>query len=138
MIHSIITQVEESDRNIYITIEDGSLVSVSYSQGLGDIDLDFLTTHNPGITSFVIRELEKQGDELYSPEFFFPSPYWDEQVKVIDDAISKLVQEQFLAEAQMEKLDSEIQSLLEDQLEIERAISNLRGQIAIIGGTYGI
>jgi hypothetical protein len=30
MKQQIIAQVEESDRNIYITIEDGSLVSVNY------------------------------------------------------------------------------------------------------------
>jgi len=127
MIDSIITQVEESDRNIYITIEDGSLVSVSYSQGLGDIDLDFLTTHNPGITSFVIRELEKQGDELYSPEFFFPSPYWDEQVKVIDDAIWSLL-----------KIENKKAELIERIEKLEREIDTYKAQIKIVEDSYGI
>lgn len=127
MKHQIIAQVEESDRNIYITIEDGALVSVSYSQGLGDIDLHFLTTHNQGITSFVIREIEKQGDELYSPEFFFPSPYWDQQVKVIDDAIWSLLK--------MENLKAE---LIESIEKLERQIDTYKAQIKIIDGTYGI
>lgn len=127
MIHQIIAQVEESDRNIYITIEDGSLVSVSYSQGLGDIDLHFLTTHNQGITSFVIRELMKQGDELYSPEFFFPSPYWDEQVKVIDDAICSLLK--------MENLKAELIGSIE---KLEREIDTYKAQIKTIENSYGI
>ena len=111
MKNQIIAQVEESDRNIYITIEDGSLVSVNYSQGLGDIDQHFLTTHNSGITSFVISELRKQGDELYSPEWFFPSPYWDQQVKAIDDAIWTLIKmENWNAELieRIDKLEKEI------------------------------
>jgi hypothetical protein len=127
MIHSIISYVEESDRNIYLTIEDGSLVSVSYSQGLEDIDLHFLTTHNPGITSFVIRELEKQGDELYSPEFFFPSPYWDQQVKAIDDAIWSLLK--------MENLKAE---LIESIEKLEREIDTYKAQIKTIENSYGV
>ena len=127
MKQQIIAQVEESDRNIYITIEDGSLVSVNYSQGLGDIDLHFLTTHSEGITSFVIRELEKQGDDLYSPEFFFPSPYWDEQVKVIDDAIWSLIQ-----------IENKKADLIERIEKLEKEIGNLKAQIKIIDGTYGI
>ena len=127
MKHQIIAQVEESDRNIYITIEDGSLVSVNYSQGLGDIDQHFLTTHNSGITSFVISELRKQGDELYSPEWFFPSPYWDQQVKVIDDAIWTLIK--------MENWNAELIERIE---KLEKEIINLKAQIKIIDSTYGI
>jgi len=127
MKQQIIAQLEESDRNIYLTIEDGSLVSVNYSQGLGDIDLHFLTTHSKGITSFVMRELEKQGDDLYSPEFFFPSPYWDEQVKVIDDAIWRLIR--------IENLRADlIDSIEKSQKEIE----NYTAQIKIIETQYGI
>jgi hypothetical protein len=127
MINQIIAQVEESDRNIYLTIEDGSLVSVSYSQGLGDIDLHFLTTHNQGITSFVIRELEKQGDDLYSPEWFFPSPYWDEQVKVIDNAIWSLLK--------MENLKAELIERIE---KLEKEIDTYKAQIKIVEDSYGI
>lgn len=121
MKHQIIAQVVESDRNIYLTIEDGSLISVNYSQGLGDIDLHFLTTHNPGITNYVIKELNRLGDELFSPEFFFPSPYWDEQVKAIDDAIWKLIKEEnkraeiiesiMLIENEMAKLQNQLTEL---------------------------
>lgn len=127
MKHQIIAQVEESDRNIYITIEDGSLVSVSYSQGLGDIDLHFLTTHNQGITSFVISELRKQGDNLYSPEWFFPSPYWDEQVKFIDDAIWSLL-----------KIENKKAELIERIEKLEREIDNIKAQIKIVEDSYGI
>ena len=94
MKNQIIAQVEQSDRNIYITIEDGALVSVNYSQGINDIDSYFLKTHNQELTDYVIKELIRLGDELYSPDLFFPSPYWDEQVKVIDDAIWKLIREE--------------------------------------------
>ena len=127
MKNQIIAQVEESDRNIYITIEDGSLVSVNYSQGLGDIDQHFLTTHNSGITSFVISELRKQGDELYSPEWFFPSPYWDQQVKAIDDAIWTLIK--------MENWNAE---LIERIDKLEKEIINLKAQIKIVEDGYGI
>jgi hypothetical protein len=127
MINQIIAQVEESDRNIYLTIEDGSLVSVSYSQGLGDIDLHFLTTHNQGITSFVIRELEKQGDNLYAPEWFFPSPYWDEQVKVIDEAIWSLLK--------MENLKAELIERIE---KLEKEIDTYKAQIKIVEDNYGV
>jgi hypothetical protein len=118
MKNQIIAQVEESDRNIYITIEDGALVSVNYSQGLGDIDLHFLTTHNEELTIYVIKELDRLGDELYSPEFFFPSPYWDEQVKAIDDAIWKLIRE-----------ENEQAELIESIMLIENEMAKLQNQL---------
>jgi hypothetical protein len=90
----IIAQVLESDRNIYITIEDGALVSVNYSQGLGDIDLHFLQTHDENLTNAVVQELIRLGDELYSPQYFFPSPYWDQQVNAIDNAIWMIIDEE--------------------------------------------
>lgn len=121
MKQQIIAQVKESDRNIYITIENCSLVSVNYSQGLGDIDLHFFTTHNSEITKFVIREIEKQGDDLYSPELFFPSPYWEEQVNAIDDAIWQLLQ--------IENLKVE---LIESIEKLEREIDTYKAQIKII------
>jgi hypothetical protein len=94
MKNQIIAQVHASDRNIYITIEDGALVSVNYSQGLGDIDLHFLQTHNENLTNAVVQELIRLGDELYSPQHFFPSPYWDEQVDAIDNAIWMILDEE--------------------------------------------
>ena len=123
MKHQIITQVVESDRNIYLTIEDGALVSVNYSQGMNDIDLHFLTTHNEELTIYVMKELDRLGDELYSAELFFPSPYWDEQVKLIDDAIWKLIKEEneraeiieslMLIENKMTKLQNQLRELRE-------------------------
>ena len=94
MKNQIIAQVLESDRNIYITIEDGVLVSVNYSQSLGDIDLHFLQTHNENLTNAVVQELIRLGDELYSPQYFFPSPYWDQQVHAIDNAIWMILDEE--------------------------------------------
>lgn len=118
MKHQIIAQVEESDRNIYLTIEDGSLVSVNYSQGINDIDLHFLTANTPGITNYVIKELNRLGDEFYSPEFFFPSPYWDEQVKAIDIAIWKLINE-----------ENERAEIIESIMLIENEIAKLQNQL---------
>jgi hypothetical protein len=86
MENKIIAQVEASDRNIYLTIKDGALVSVNYSQGLGDIDLHFINKHDAELTDFVIGSLQEQ-DETWSVEHFFPSPYWDDQVNAIDNAI---------------------------------------------------
>lgn len=128
MINQIIAQVEESDRNIYLTIEDGRLVSVNYSQGLGEIDLHFLTTHNGEITKFVLSELDTIDDELFSVDYlFFPSPNWDEQVKVIDEIIWKLI-----------KIENKRAELIESILKLEKQIDNIKAQIKIIGGTYGI
>jgi hypothetical protein len=93
MKNQIIAQVKASDRNIYLTIEDGSLVSVNYSQGLGDIDLHFLQTHNENLTNAVINSLQEQ-DEMWSAEHFFPSPYWDDQVNLIDNAIWMILDEE--------------------------------------------
>ena len=127
MINQIIAQVEESDRNIYLTIENGRLVSVNYSQGLGDIDFHFLTAFNPSLTMFVLRELDEQGDELYSVDLFFPSPYWNEQVKAIDDAIWKLI-----------KIENKRAELIERIMNLEKEIDNIKAQIKIIEGTYAI
>jgi hypothetical protein len=114
----IIAQVEQSDRNIYITIEDGALVSVSYSQGLGDIDLHFLQTHNQALTDYVIKELIRLGDEFYSPEFFFPSPYWDDQVDAIDEAIWKLLRE-----------ENERAELIESIEKLEKQLAELKSRL---------
>lgn len=118
MKNQIIAHVPESDRNIYLTIEDGALVSVNYSQGLGDIDLHFLTTHNEGITNYVVQELIRLGDELYSPEFFFPSPYWDEQIDIIDNAIWKLIEK-----------ENERAEIIESIMLIENEIAKLQNQL---------
>lgn len=128
MINRIIAQVEESDRNIYLTIEDGRLVSVNYSQGLGDIDFHFLTTHNSSLTKFVLSELDTIDDELFSVDYlFFPSPNWDEQVKVIDEIIWKLL-----------KIENKKAELVGSIEKLEKEIGNIRAQINIIAGTYGI
>lgn len=118
MKNQIIAHVPESDRNIYLTIEDGALVSVNYSQGLGDIDLHFLTTHNEGITNYVVQELIRLGDELYSPEFFFPSPYWDGQIDIIDNAIWKLIEK-----------ENERAEIIESIMLIENEIAKLQNQL---------
>ena len=58
MKNKIIAYVDKSDRNIYLTIEDGALVSINYSQGEGDIDLNFINNHDEKLTRFVINKLE--------------------------------------------------------------------------------
>ena len=121
----IIAQAPESDRNIYLTIEDGALVSVNYSQGLGDIDLYFLTTHNQELTDYVIKELIRLGDELYSPDLFFPSPYWDEQVKVIDNAIWKLLREEY----EQAEISMKIELIMFEMNKLERELSELRNRL---------
>lgn len=125
MKNQIIAQVEASDRNIYLTIENGSLVSVNYSQGLGDIDLHFLQTHNQELTNYVIKELDKLGDELYSPDLFFPSPYWNEQIDAIDDAIWKLLRE----ENKRADIILKIESVMFEMNKLERELSELRNKL---------
>ena len=65
MENKIIAQVEASDRNIYLTIKDGTFVSVNYSQGFTDIDLHFINKHDAELTDFVIGSLQEQ-DETWS------------------------------------------------------------------------
>lgn len=107
-----------SDRNIYLTIEDGSLVSVNYSQGLGDIDLHFLTTHDEALTNYVVTEIIRLENGLYSTEFFFPSPHWDEQVKAIDDAIWKFINK-----------ENERANIIESIMLIENEMAKLQNQL---------
>lgn len=125
MKNQIIAQVEASDRNIYLTIENGSLVSVNYSQGLGDIDHHFLQTHNQELTNYVIKELDKLGDELYSPDLFFPSPYWNEQIDAIDNAIWKLLRE----ENEHDSIFEKIELVLFEMNKLERELSELRNKL---------
>lgn len=79
----IISQVVSSDRNIYLTINDGELVSINYSQGIDYIDLDYMRQDDPELTKFVIKSLQER-DATWSAEYFFPSPYWDDQLNLID------------------------------------------------------
>jgi hypothetical protein len=106
----IIAQVEESDRNIYLTIINGSLCGVNYSQGLGDIDLHFmnLENHDFKLYNMVRQELDK--DEKHSSDWFFPSPYWDEQVKIIDQVIWKYITNQNILD-EIEELEMKIAKL---------------------------
>lgn len=87
--NQIIAQVEQSDRNIYLTIMDGSLVAVNYSQGVGEIDSRFFEIDDSELTEFVREKVNYFGGDEYQADFFFPSPYWGEQIEVIDEAISK-------------------------------------------------
>lgn len=94
----IIELVIESDRNIYFDIVNGSLRSVGYSQGLGDIDLEFLEyIRCQPLTDFIQKKLEKT-DFDWSFEHFFPSPHWEQQVQFIDDCIWDFIRLQELSE----------------------------------------
>lgn len=87
---TIIEHIIESDRNIYLDIENGALRSVGFSQGLGDVDLEYLEyTRCQDLTKFIASEIDKSDITLWSHEFFFPSPHWEEQIQFIDDCIWK-------------------------------------------------
>lgn len=131
MINHIISEVVESDRNIYLTIEDGALVSVNYSHGSGEFDHKFLHENNQALTTFVRNEIVKTtlGSDLYSPDYFFPSPYWDEQIKTIDDAIWKFIQEEQLKEEtrlKIEAVQSEIQKVENRLYILQEELNRLR------------
>lgn len=118
MRNQIIAHHQPSDRNIYITVENDSLVSVNYSQGLGDIDLHFIKTHDQELTKFVIDYLNKLDESMYSPDLFFPSPYWDEQVEAIDNAIWQYINKQ-----------DERAEIVSSILSMENEIAMLQNQI---------
>jgi hypothetical protein len=117
MKNKIIAYVEKSDRNIYLTIEYGALVSVNYSQGEGDIDLNFMNNHDEKLTRFVINKLQEK-DQIWSAEHFFPSPYWNDQVNVIDKIIWDFILLQNLRE-----------DVIEEIMSIECQIGKLQNQI---------
>lgn len=105
----IIAQVMESDRNIYLTMINGQLCGVNYSQGLGDTDMCWFNQFDSYLFERVCEALD-QDDEKFSSEFFFPSPYWDEQIAVIDQAIWKHVFTQNILE-EIKELEDKIQIL---------------------------
>jgi hypothetical protein len=117
MKNQIIAHVEKSDRNIYLTIEDGALVSINYSQGEGDIDLNVMNSHDEKLTRFVINKLEMQ-DATWSADRFFPSPYWSNQVNLIDKQIWDFILLQNLRE-----------DVIEEIMSIECQIGKLQNQI---------
>jgi hypothetical protein len=124
MKNKIIAYVEKSDRNIYLTIEDGALVSINYSQGEGDIDLNFMNNHDEKLTRFVINKLEMQ-DATWSADHFFPSPYWNDQVNLIDKQIWDFILLQNLREDVIEEIMS-----IECQMgKLQNKILNLRQQL---------
>lgn len=114
----IIAQVPESDRNIYLTIVDGELYSVNYSQGIDDIDLHFMNTQDPRLTQFVYNEISRLGEYEFSITNFFPSPYWDKQVRIIDDAIWKLIRE-----------ENEREELIESITRLEKQLEELKSRL---------
>jgi len=109
MKNKIIAYVEKSDRNIYLTIEDGALVSVNYSQGEGDIDLNFMNQFDIPLFENVCEALDKE-HERFSSEHFFPTPYWYEQIQIIDKAIWKHIERKNILE-EIEELERKINKL---------------------------
>lgn len=88
MRQTIIAHVIDSDRNIYLDIQNGSLISVGYSQDLGHIDLQFINHINcRPLTEFIQKKFYLKYNFDWSFEHFFPSPHWEEQIQFIDDCI---------------------------------------------------
>jgi len=114
----IIAQLEPSDRNIYLTINDGELISINYSQGCGDIDYHYLNIHDEKVTARVLKEMREKDDNMYAVEWFFPSPYWEEQIEFIDNAIWKLVKE-----------ENDREDLIELINKLEKQLSELKSKL---------
>lgn len=106
MRQTIIEHIIESDRNIYFDIVNGSVKSISYSHGIGDIELEFLEyIRCRPLTDFIQKKLEEHNFD-WSFEHFFPSPHWEEQVQFINDCIWDFIRIQELGElSQVELAD---------------------------------
>ena len=113
MKHTIISQVETSDRNIVLFIEDGALVGINYWFGLGDpispAVTDFIKP-DPILFDHVRRYYNNAENDI---EFFFPSPCFDEQIQRLDNVIGA-IHEVFFIEEQIKELQLKIKNLMEN------------------------
>jgi hypothetical protein len=119
MTHTIISEVNDSDRNIVMFVVDGALVGINYWYGVGDpissIVIDYIKTD---------VELFKKVEKYYNNEeddvdLFFPSPRFDEQVKRLDNIIGAIHETAFIEE-QISGLKLKIENIM-SQLSTERA-----------------
>ena len=114
MKHTIITEVETSDRNIVLFIEDGALVGINYWFGLGDpigtAVTDWFLKPDPILFDHVRRFYN---NAEYDIEFFFPSPCFDEQIQRLDKIMGAM-HEVFFIEEQIKELQLKIKNLMEN------------------------
>ena len=113
MTHTIISQVETSDRNIVLFIEDGALVGINYWHGIGD-------PITPLVTDFIKPDstLFKHVKKYYNNaerdiDFFFPSPYFNEQIQRLDNIIGAMQKVNFI-ENEIKQLQLQINNLMEE------------------------
>jgi hypothetical protein len=113
MTHTIISQVEDSDRNIVMFVVDGALVGINYWYGVGD-------PISPMVTDYIRTDvgLFKHIQTYYNTEehdvdLFFPSPYFDEQVKRLDNIIGAVHEVNYIEE-QISELQLKIKNLMEN------------------------
>jgi len=114
MKHTIITEVENSDINIVMFIEDHALVGINYWFGLGDPlgpELsDFFGKPDRILFDYVKRYYN---NAEYDVDYFFPSPDFDHQVKRLDGIMSAMHQVNFIEE-QISELQLTIKNLMEN------------------------
>jgi hypothetical protein len=112
MKHTIITEVENSDRNIVMFIEDHALVGINFWYGQGDpispIVTDFI---KPDRSLFdCVRRYYNNAE--YDVDYFFPSPDFDHQVKRLNCIISAIHELNYLEE-QISELQFKMKNLTE-------------------------
>jgi hypothetical protein len=110
MTHTIISQVEDSDRNIVMFVVDGALVGINYWYGVGDpIEPDYVRTD--GVLFKHVKKYYNTND--HDVDLFFPSPYFDEQVKRLDNIIGAVHEVNYIEE-QISELQLKIKNLMEN------------------------
>lgn len=113
MKHTIITEVETSDRNMVLFIEDGALVGINYWFGLGDPISEAVTDFiKPDAKLFKYVQKYYNNAE-HDVDFFFPSPCFDDQVERLDK-IMGAVSEIHHSEEQIKELQLKIKNLMEN------------------------
>jgi hypothetical protein len=88
----IFIEVEKSDRNLILWFNDHKLVGLNYWQGIGDSAGDLFDLPDPTLTKYCLEYYKAKGEDYGIPDasegdMYFPGPYFEEEIKCIDDAI---------------------------------------------------
>jgi hypothetical protein len=110
MTHTIISQVEDSDRNIVMFVVDGALVGINYWYGVGDpIVTDYVRTDG-----VLFKHVQKYYNNAeHDVDLFFPSPCFDEQVQRLDKIIGAIHEVAYLEE-NISELQLRIKNLMQN------------------------
>tara|TARA_R110000868_G_scaffold174308_2_gene410907 strand:+ start:1093 stop:1437 length:345 start_codon:yes stop_codon:yes gene_type:complete len=111
MTHTIISEVNDSDRNIVMFVVDGALVGINYWYGVGD-PISSLVTDYIKTDATLFKHVQKYYNNAeHDVDLFFPSPCFDEQVQRLDNIIGAIHEVAYIEE-QIKELQDKINNLM--------------------------